>query len=61
MIGDAGTTTEELREAWRAAESAVRGSDPGTPEHAEAIRREDAAHAAYQARIDALKADLRDG
>jgi hypothetical protein len=61
MTGEAGATTAELLTAWRAADAVIDDSEPGTPEHAEAVRRAGRARAAYQARLDVLKDDLRDG
>ena len=63
MIGDAGTTTEELLAAWREAESAISDSEPGSGERVEATHRADEARERYQARVDmlgTLAMDLRD-
>lgn len=64
MIGDAGTTTEELLAVWREAESAINDTEPGSAERVEATRLADEARERYQARVDTLGVlamDLRDG
>jgi hypothetical protein len=63
MIGDAGTTTEELLAAWREAETAITDTEPGSAERVEATNRADEARERYQARVDmlgTLAMDLRD-
>jgi hypothetical protein len=61
MSPDPHATTEELLATWHTASLAIDDTEPGTPEHAEALRIAYEAHQAYQARIDALKDNLRDG
>jgi hypothetical protein len=63
MIGDAGTTTEELLAAWRQAESDISDTNPGSAERVEATHLADEARERYQARVDMLRTlamDLRD-
>ena len=61
MLSDDDLTTQQLLAAWRRAEGSLQTLPVGTAEHDEAVRRSEEARDAYRARIEAMKADLRDG
>ena len=61
MIGDAGSTTEDLLDVWRGAERTLLEIPPDDPDRAAVEATVSEAARAYQARIEALKDDLRDG